>query len=311
MSDNPIYEYISASAVSLTMAGNTGISPFLTLLILGVLEMTQPELLNMGPTMEWLLANWWSIGILGTLTVAEMIGKCVPAIDEVIDSAEVFLVPIISVLSTLATTGMLPVPSQDDAGMGQSIDVIGILDNNSQFGDRFLQDDLDTNPFSEGFISFTIVSLVLIGMGLALAIHLFKMLIRVSSLMCSGGCCQPCITVLEYFLVVLGVILAVLAPVVAIFASIAFMLAAAYVIRKKCCRTKEENETNDKKPKNDSKNNNDDIENRKAPETREVDLAEDNYPKPPPQAFAIAEGFEDIPLAQPEVSKPDIEAKAY
>lgn len=311
MSSNPIYEYITASAVSLTMAGNTGISPFLTLLILGVLEMTQPELLDMGPNMEFLLANWWSIGILGALTIAEMIGKCVPAIDEVIDSAEVFVVPIISVLSTLATAGLLPVPSQDDAGMGQNINVIEILDNRTDFGERYLQDELDSNTFSKGFITFTIVSLVLVGMGLALAIHLFKMLVRVSSLMCSGGCCQPCITVLEYLLVVVGVILAIVAPVVAIFASIAFMVAAGYVIRKKCCKTKEDDESKEQEPTNDTSNNNDDVENPKEPEKRTADLAENNDHKPPVEAFAITEGFEDVPLSPPEVSKLDMEAKLY
>jgi hypothetical protein len=316
MSGNPVFDYISASAVSLTMAGNTGISPFLTLFLLGVLEMAQPEWINMGPTMEWLLASWWSVGILGLLTVAEMIGKCIPALDEVIDSAEVFVVPIISVLSTLATMGMLPMPSQDDAGMGQKINVGELLNNIGEGGDRYLQDELNTFQdtdtfFSEGFMTFTKVSLVGIGMGLALAIHFFKMVVRVSSLMCSGGCCQPCITIVEDLLVVIGVILAILAPAVAIVASIAFMIAAGYVIRKKCCKTKDDNESKEEKTINDSSNNNDDLENRSTPQAVSAELVEKNDLKPPAEAFAITDGFEDVPLASPMSSKLDVEAKTY
>merc|ERR1719463_582940 len=91
--------------------------------------MINPELLNMGSTMEIVLASWWSIGILGVLTLVETIGKCIPAIDELIDSAEVFIVPVISVLASLATMGLLPVPggSDADAGQGQSIDVLGLI----------------------------------------------------------------------------------------------------------------------------------------------------------------------------------------
>merc|ERR1712241_1500836 len=78
--------------------------------------------------MEVALASWWSIGILGLLTLGETIGKCIPAIDELIDSAEVFVVPVISVLASLATMGLLPSSgSNDDAGKGQPLDVMGLL----------------------------------------------------------------------------------------------------------------------------------------------------------------------------------------
>ena len=349
MSSNPIYEYIASAAVSLTMAGNTGISPFLTLFLLGVLEMARPEWLNMGPTMEMLLASWWSIGILGSLTVAEMVGKCIPAVDEAIDSVEVFVVPAISILATLATTGMLPLPPQDDAGLGQAIDVGGIFGDDSG-GDRYLlllkdnetttttdpynyylDDDGEYTAFSEGFMAFTKVALVAIGMGLALAVHLFKMLVRVSSLMCSGGCCQPCITVVEYVLVVVGVVLAILAPVVAIIASLGFIIASGYVVFQKCCnhKTKEEDNSESKEQKatttknsantihrnNNNNNNNDDEENQSTPKAVTAEFVENhNTPNPPAEAFAIAtdddddDGFEDVPLPP---LKLDVEAKPY
>merc|ERR1719464_1985382 len=146
--------------------------------------------------MEVALASWWSVGILGLLTLGEIVGKCIPEIDEMIDSAETFVVPVISVLASLATMGVLPVPggSNDDAGQGQSIDVMGLLGGGSDAGDyRLLQgsnttlldfDDIGNN-FSEGFMTFTKVSLVILGIGLSLLMHFFKMLLRVSSLVCS------------------------------------------------------------------------------------------------------------------------------
>jgi hypothetical protein len=313
MSDNPIYDYISSAAVSLTMAGNTGISPFLTLLILGVIEMVNPELLNMGETMEILLASWWSVVILGVLAIVELVGKCIPAVDEVIDSAEVFVVPLISILATMATMGLLPVPegSQLDAGQGQNIDAIGIFDSGGD-GFRNLQEendaDLDQNNFGEGFMTFTKFSLVAIGMGLSLAIHFYKMLVRVSSLVCSGGCCQPCITIMEYVLVVFGVVLAILAPAFAIVACIALLVAAGYIIWVKCCQKKE----NDSETKSgegddsDTKDNKIDEENQSTSRASKSEFASQT-PNPPADAFAVGD-FVDVPLPSPMSPKLDVAA---
>merc|ERR1712241_103992 len=253
--------------------------------------------------MEVALASWWSIGILGLLTLGETIGKCIPAIDELIDSAEVFVVPVISVLASLATMGLLPSSgSNDDAGKGQPLDVMGLLGGSgggdadsdilyggSDGGDyRLLQGDYNTtvididddgnNGFGEGFITFTKLILVIVGIGLSLLIHFFKMLVRVSSLMCSGGCCQPCLTVAEFLLVIFGVLLAIVAPIFAIVACGALLIAAGYVIYVRCCKkdVNDENDdnknttnSNNNKKKRNSKNNNnggrggDDIENQK------------------------------------------------
>ena len=264
--DNAFFDYISSSALSLVVSGNTGISPFLTLFVLGLTEMMNPELLNMGATMEVALASWWSIGILGVLTLGETIGKCIPVIDELIDSAEVFVVPAISVLASLATLGVLPVPggSTDDAGLGQSIDVLGMFGGGGSEVDdygggdyRLLQvdntnttlvgsgDDDDGNDFGEGFMMFTKVSLVIAGVGISLLIHFFKMLVRMSSLMCSGGCCQPCLTVTEYALVIFGVIFSILAPVFAVLACIVMLVAAGYAINVKFCTKKKEDDDDD------------------------------------------------------------------
>jgi len=317
MTGNPLYDYISSVAVSLTMAGNTGISPFLTLLLLGVIEMIEPELLNMGENMEILLSSWWSIAILGILAIAELVGKCIPAVDEVIDSAEVFVVPAISVLTTLATMGILPVPegALTDAGQGQEIDSLGMFpkDETNPLGMfyrdenyRLLQEDLgEQNGFSEGFMNFTKVSLVVIGMGVALGIHLFKMIIRLSSLACSGGCCQPCVTLMEYLLVFFGVICAILVPAFAILACIVIIFCVGYVILVKCRKKKDETK---------AKSTNDDHGDEESQSTPRngVELGE-SKPKPSKvdEAFVIDDELVDVPLPPPTTPNPEINATTY
>lgn len=314
MSGNPIYDYISSAAVSLTMAGNAGISPFLTLFMLGVIEMVKPELLNMGETMEQLLASWWSVAILGSLAIGEMVGKCIPAVDEVIDSAEVFVVPAISILATLATMGLLPGAegTQSDVGQGQSIDAIGLFDGAD--GYRNLQEELDqdlaTNDFGEGFLTFTKICLVAFGIGLSLAVHFVKMLVRSSSLACTGGCCQPCITVIEYILVVVGIVLAVLAPAFAIVACVVFLVAAGYIIYVICRKKRKSNDNtiSESKEEKGRNGNEEDVENRIS-KTATTESADQNA-VPPVEAFVVID-LGDVP-SPPMSLKPDtIEAKTY
>jgi hypothetical protein len=327
MIDNAFFDYISSSALSLVVSGNTGISPFLTLFVLGLVEMGNPSLLNMGETMEVMLASWWSIGILGILTLGETVGKCIPAIDEIIDSAEVFVVPVISVLASLATLGLLPVPggssNADAAGQGESLDVLGMLGDSG--GDyRLLQEDDtvvvaivedESNDFGEGFITFTKVFLVIVGIGLSLLIHFLKMLLRVSSLVCSGGCCQPCITVMEFSLVISGVVLSILAPAFAIVACIVLLIAAGWVIKVKFCIKKDDDDNTDGDGKNTKQACvNNDVENQHTPAKtkRNTDITAaapiettaefvDISSLPPPIA----------PNNHNEKAKPDLEATTY
>merc|ERR1712194_963895 len=286
---------------------------------------------NMGETMEVALASWWSIGILGLLTGGETVGKCIPAIDEMIDSAEVFVVPVISVLASLATMGVLPVPggltssSNADAGLGQTIDIMGMFGGGDGDGGdyRLLQEDDtvaeviiedDSNDFAEGFITFTQVCLVIFGIGLSLLIHFFKMLVRVSSLMCTGGCCQPCITVMEFSLVIFGVVLSIFAPVFAIVACIVLLIAAGHVIRVKFCKKKDDdddniegnngknNKTNDIEDQKASTNNSKRQSSITAAASKEYTVADVVSPLPPPSAPSNQEDAS---------SKPDMEATTY
>jgi len=317
MMDNLVFDYISSSAVSLVVSGNTGISPFLTLFVLGLVEMGQPELLNMGDTAEAALASWWSIGLLGLLSLGEVVGKCIPAIDEMIDSAEVFVVPFVSILASLATMGLLPVPagSNDDAGQGQTLDVMGML------GDRALQEG-DVAPaatgdegFGEGFLTFTKVCLVLMGVGLSLSIHFFKMLLRLSSLACSGGCCQPCITVAESLSVVIGVALSILAPAFAIVACVVLLVAAGYVLHVKCCKRKEdEDEAKDGKPKGPAAGTGADVENQRTETSEETTAGTAAGAEEIVEAVVVLPSPVPSPVAPNTVTptgKPDVTATVY
>merc|ERR1712032_714049 len=252
----------------------------------------------------------------------------------------VFVVPVVSVLTSLAPMGLLPgggAGSDADSGQGQSIDVLGLLgggSNNTDGGDyRLLQgeynttavydiDDVDGNCFGAGFMTFTKVCLVLLGIGLALSIHFFKMLVRVSSLVCSGGTCQPCITVSEFALVVFGVIFAIVAPLFAIVASFAFLIAAGYVLYVRCCRKKTDDDgDNDNTGKNkrnssSSSNNNssDDVENQEGTKTKRNTSMTAATTIPSEEVFAEAVVVPTLPpplapaAAAAPTRKPDVEA---
>ncbi|KAG7349492.1 protein of unknown function DUF4126 containing protein [Nitzschia inconspicua] len=215
------WDYVSSSALSLTVSGNTGISPFLTLLLLGVVENADPKVLNMDGTMEAILASWYSIAVLSILTLLEVIGKCIPAVDEIIDSVEVFVVPVISIFGTLGTLGVFDLVTNAFGGEENSGEMMIPMD---QEGQRMLGDAGST------FLTVWKVILVLWGIGLALLIHFFKMIIRITGLVCCLGCCQPCITVLEITAVCCGVIFAIFIRPIAIAFCVIFLIAAAYTI---------------------------------------------------------------------------------
>lgn len=300
---NPFYDYITSSAISLTMAGNTGISPFLTLLLLGLVEIAKPELLNMGPAMETLLTSWWSIAILGILSLGEIIGKCIPALDEAIDSAEVFIVPVISVLASIATLGLLP--GSDNTT--PDFDVAGLIEGSG--GYRLLQDDETTATFGEGFITFTKVCLVVGGVVLALSIHFFKMIVRISSIGCTAGCCQPCITITEIVLVVVGVILAIVVPLFAVFTALFLLIAAGYAIRSKCCKRQKDCEDELRDGNTDTK---DDLEKQQQQQERP---STQPTPSAPTDESKATTGVETVHEAEfinvPLDRKPDLEATTY
>jgi len=236
-----IFDYLSSSALSLSMAGNTGISPFLTLFLLALIEKIEPEWLNVGPLVENILTSWWALIVLGILAVLEILAKCIPALDEVVDSIEVFVVPILSVLATLSTVGTLPEATAERRMLEESI-ATGTADDNNGIN------------FGAAFLTATKVVLVIAGMILSLLIHFLKMIVRLASIGCSAGCCQPCITTVELTVVCIGVVFCILSPIFAMIACGLFFVGAWYVVTVKCCCKKKEDEDDEEEEDGEKEN---------------------------------------------------------
>jgi len=243
-----ILDYMISSSVSLTVAGTTGISPFLTLLLLGLIEKSDPTLLNMNGTIETILASWMSIVVLGLLTVGDFAGKCVPFIDEFIDSVEVFIVPALSVLGSLGTLGLLDLVAKGGDG---DVDAVAIVTGIATVAattasiegleeEAFDVDD-ESNTHKPEFLTVLKGLLILLGVFLSLSIHIFKMIIRIIGLTCSGGCCSPCFTIIEVTITAAGVMLAVLVQPIAIIMLILLLFAAGFAINRKYIQKKEDN----------------------------------------------------------------------
>jgi len=187
MIDNRGFGYLSSSALSLTAAANTGISPVLPLYLLGLVGFLNSDLLNMGDLLDTILASWCSLIVLGLLALGEIACKCIPALDKVIDSVEVFVVPILSMVATLATMGLLSSPSGES---GSETEVESESD-----GFRYLQENNNNNNngVDDGTAFLTVLKVLLVvgGMVLIMLMHFFNIVLRVFSLLCGGGCCQP------------------------------------------------------------------------------------------------------------------------
>jgi Domain of unknown function (DUF4126) len=212
-------EWLSATAVSFTISGNTGVAPFFSLFLVGLLEKTNPDLLYMDGTIEWILSSWFSIIVLGILCVLEFVGKCIPVIDEVIDSALTFVVPIFSVLGSLSTFGLFTMSSSTTSSSSGTDDVVDAFDDENR---RRLS-------VVSGALVFFQVIVVVIGIILALCLHGLKMIVR----LLGEGCLTNCITVLEYTWIGFSITLAVFIREVAVCIAILFCFAAVYVIKRR------------------------------------------------------------------------------
>jgi hypothetical protein len=216
------WESISASALSLVVSGNTGVSPFLSLFIVGICGNVDPTLLNMDETMQTILASWPALILLGMLTLLEFVAKCIPVIDEIVDSALVFVVPLVSILGSLSTFGVLTKVSNGYENLSNLGDTSG----------RSLQyDAASSSSDSSGgfFVVFLQVVLVVVGIGLSVLIHLFKMIIR----LLGEGCLTNCLTILETLWIVLTILLAIYIRPIAIGVAIVLGCAAAFSFKRR------------------------------------------------------------------------------
>jgi len=209
-------DYFTTSAVSLVVGGNTGINPCLTLFMVGCIERINPDLLNMDGTMENLLSSWPGLVVLGVASVLEFVGNCVPVLDQIIDSAMAFVVPIMSVMGSLSTFGLFNQLEQADA---------------SNEGNRMLGMD------GSRVLLFFQVILVICGVMLALSLHLFKMLVR----LLGEGCLTGLLTAMEVtwtFCVITVVIF--IQPIAIVVAVLLCWFAALGIKRKFFNKKKEE-----------------------------------------------------------------------
>ena len=201
-------DFISSIALSFTVSGNTGIAPFLTLFIMGSIEKANPDILNMGESIEKIIASWYSISFLGILATLESIGHCVPVVDELMDSAVTFIIPIMSVLGSLSTFGVLKVVEQAN-------------DDN--------QRELMMGTLASGALITLQIAIVVIGIGLALSMHLFKMLLRLSG----EGWLTQILTVFEISYVVITILLATFVRPLALITGSIILLASGYSFKRR------------------------------------------------------------------------------
>lgn len=218
------FDYLSASALSLVVSGNTGISPFLSLWIVGICERVDPTLLNMTGNMEALLSSWPALIVLGVMTLLEFLAKCIPVIDEIVDSAMVFLVPVMSAIGSLSTFGVFDSIYQNL----EDIDMSNV-EVNYEYDDagegRMLEEGAEgENSVGSSALMFLQVMLVTIGIGMALLIHLFKMLVRLFG----EGCLTNFITIVETTWIAASITIAIYIRPIAIGVAIILGFAAAY-----------------------------------------------------------------------------------
>ncbi len=205
-------DFLTTSAVSLVIGGNTGINACLTLFLMGCIERYDPTLINMEGTMETLLASWPGLIVLGVASLLEFIGNCVPVLDQIIESAMTFVVPIMSVLGSLSPFGLFDQLATESSDQG-----------NRQLGNG-----------GSGFIVFFQVILVLSGVLLALSLHLFKMFVR----LLGEGCCTGLMTALEVMWTFCTVFLVIFIKPIAIVVAIFLCFAAVRAVRRKLAEKK-------------------------------------------------------------------------
>lgn len=219
-------DYLTASAISWTVAGNSGISSFLTLFLLGCLERYDNTLLNMDEGMEKILTSWPSLMLLGILTIVEIVAMCVPVVDEITDTVMTGIVPVVSFVGTLGTLGLFP----------SNIDMDSVEANEGAVDDmnRFLQDAGESGGGSSGFLTFWKCVVVSVGVGLAVTMHLFKMLVR----LIGEGWLTNILTVLETAWCTMTLICVVFIRTFAVLIATCLLSVAVYMWIRRCRRSR-------------------------------------------------------------------------
>jgi hypothetical protein len=203
------FDWLSATAVAFTVSGNTGVAPFLTLLMVGLIAKVNPELLNMGGSVGTFLNSWPSLVALGSFTVLEFVGKCIPVVDEVVDSVMTFILPVMSSLGSLSTFGLFHMESTggSESSSDQSNRELGVV---------------------SGALVFFQIFIVLFGIVLAFSIHGLKMLLRIIGV----GWLTNCLTVLETMWIITSITMALFIRPIAIIIAAFICCGALFSIKR-------------------------------------------------------------------------------
>lgn len=235
-----LLQYVSASALSVTLGGNSGVAPFMTLLIVGIIERIDPSILNMEDWVQKVVSSWPSIVVLGALTIVELVAKFVPCVDVVYESSMAFVAPILSIFGSVSAFGLFNVDTQEQsrtlyyAGQHNMTDYgYRYEPNNYYYEDHVVAGEEFNNhrrlAEKSGWLVFLQVMLCLVGIIISILVHLFKLLMR----LIGQGCCTCCITTAEYTWTVTSVIITILIVPIAIATAIILILAAGVGFKKK------------------------------------------------------------------------------
>jgi hypothetical protein len=246
---NSISDLISSASITTTIAGNIGVSPFLTMLLIGIIDQSlknnKDDVQNLVPEdLQSFISSYGAISFWSIMSILEMVGKCIPVVDEMVDSAEVFIVPVMSILGTLSTFGLY------DQGNN--------FDNNNNRRTRMLNNEggnIDNLGSSVTTAAIRVVQslVVILGVGLAISIHFLKMLIR----MIGVGWATQALTIVEIVFCVATVCISVFVQKFAIFMAVVFIVMMVFSMRKQWKKYKDErNATSNNSEGNNYKNMN-------------------------------------------------------
>ena len=234
-----LLQYISASALSVTLGGNSGVAPFMTLLIVGIIERIDPSILNMEDWVQKVVSSWPSVVVLGALTIVELVAKCVPCVDAVYEGSMAFVAPILSIFGSVSAFGLFNVATQAQsrtlyAGQHNMTDYGHLYESNIYYYEDDIVAGEEFNNHrrlaeKSGWLVFLQVMLCLVGIIISILVHLFKLLMR----LIGQGCCTCCITSAEYTWTVTSVIITILIVPIAIATAIILIVAAGVGFKKK------------------------------------------------------------------------------
>ncbi len=177
------------------LAAAAGLNAYIPLLAIGLASRFL-DVVQLPPGWVW-LENPWVLGILGVLLVIELVADKIPAVDSVNDWIQTVVRP--------ASGGIV-------FGSGSASQTAAVTDPEAFFG-------------SNQWVP------IVVGIVIALAIHLAKMAARPALNLVTAGLAAPVASTVEDVASVLLSVFAVVIPVLVVLAIPAFVIAAVLAIR--------------------------------------------------------------------------------